>query len=177
MSFVAGYGSTKGMRSARQSKWQGANSNRCQTPVRASDGIVTASPWIAALRPNCRAGSCRFPSIRKVADLPWHMECFGSVGRTGRLRRYHLTSATSRRDFLVAATAAASVPSAFGYPANETINIGCIGTGGRCRVLMRSLSRVPGTRIGAVCDIWDDALEQSKEIALRQGKPWQGGCE
>ena len=30
---------------------------------------------------------------------------------------------------------------------------------------MRSLAGMPGTRIGAVCDIWDDALEQAKEIA------------
>lgn len=76
-----------------------------------------------------------------------------------------MSSATRRRDFLAAATAAASVTSAFGYPANETINIGCIGTGGRCRSLMRTLAGLPGTRIGAVCDIWDVALEQAKEIA------------
>ncbi len=74
-------------------------------------------------------------------------------------------STTRRRDFIAATAAVASVTSAFGYPANETINIGCIGTGGRCRRLMGNLSGVPGTRIGAVCDIWDDALAQAKALA------------
>ena len=71
---------------------------------------------------------------------------------------------TRRRDFLAAA-AAATAMTALANPANETINIGCIGTGGRCRRLMGSLAGVPGTRIAAVCDIWDDALEQAKGIA------------
>ena len=72
---------------------------------------------------------------------------------------------TRRRDFLAAAAIAATGRSAVGYPASETVNIGCIGTGGRCRNLMRNLAGVPGTRITAVCDIWDDALAQAREIA------------
>ena len=32
-----------------------------------------------------------------------------------------------RRDFLAAAAVAATARSAFGYPANDTVNIGCIG--------------------------------------------------
>ena len=28
---------------------------------------------------------------------------------------------------------------AFGYPSNEKLNVGCIGSGGRCRKLMRTL--------------------------------------
>ena len=72
---------------------------------------------------------------------------------------------TRRRDFLGAAAVAAGAAKALAYPASETVNIGCIGTGGRCRALMRSLSGVPGTRIAAVCDIWDDALGQAREIA------------
>ncbi len=75
-----------------------------------------------------------------------------------------MDGATHRRKFLATA-AAATVTGAFGYPANETVNVGCIGTGGRCRGLMRALAGVPGTRIGAVCDIWDDALEQARELA------------
>lgn len=71
---------------------------------------------------------------------------------------------THRRHFLLGA-AAASAASALAYPANETINIGCIGTGGRCRRLMNDLAGVPGTRITAVCDIWDEALEQARQIA------------
>lgn len=72
---------------------------------------------------------------------------------------------TRRRYFLAAAGVAAGAKSAFGYPANETVNVGCIGTGGRCRRLMRRLADVPGTRITAVCDIWDEALAQAQAIA------------
>ena len=41
-----------------------------------------------------------------------------------------------------------------GFAANETITVGCIGTGGRCRRLMQSLATIPGVKIAAVCDIW-----------------------
>ena len=52
-----------------------------------------------------------------------------------------------------------------GYAANETINVGCIGTGGRCRKLMESLATIPGVRIAAVCDIWDMHLDEGKKLA------------
>ena len=52
-----------------------------------------------------------------------------------------------------------------GYFANETINVACIGTGGRCRKLMESLVKVPGVRIAAVCDIWDVHLDLAKKLA------------
>src|SRR6185369_1801757 len=52
-----------------------------------------------------------------------------------------------------------------GYAANETLNVGCIGTGGRCRQLMRALAEVPGTRITAVCDVWDEHLDAGKQLA------------
>ena len=39
--------------------------------------------------------------------------------------------------------AATAVESARGYAANDTINVGCIGTGGRCRHLMKSLADDP----------------------------------
>jgi predicted dehydrogenase len=52
-----------------------------------------------------------------------------------------------------------------GFAANETLNIGCIGTGGRCQQLMRALAKVPDTRITAVCDVWDLNLEQAKTLA------------
>lgn len=54
---------------------------------------------------------------------------------------------------------------ALGYAANETINVGCIGTGGRCRALMKSFQQVPGTRIAAVCDIYDTHLSLGKQLA------------
>lgn len=80
--------------------------------------------------------------------------------------------AVDRRDFLhsSALTAAGLVAAgvagtARGYAANETINVGCIGTGGRCRMLMNSLSKIAGVRIAAVCDVWDDHLAQAQKLA------------
>jgi predicted dehydrogenase len=52
-----------------------------------------------------------------------------------------------------------------GYFANETLNVGCIGTGGRCRQLMAALKEVPGTRITAVCDVWDQHLDAGNALA------------
>ena len=75
-----------------------------------------------------------------------------------------MSLATHRRDF-IAAAAAAGVTTALAYPASDTINIGCIGTGGRCRRLMANLGQVPGTRIGALCDVWEDALARARQIA------------
>lgn len=77
-----------------------------------------------------------------------------------------------RRDFLkttglgMASLALANmVESAHGFQANDTINIGCIGTGGRCRRLMGKLKELPNVKLAAVCDIWDDHLEQARKIA------------
>jgi predicted dehydrogenase len=59
----------------------------------------------------------------------------------------------------------------FGLPAvqalgaNETLNVGCIGTGGRCRTLMQSLAKIPNVRIAAVCDIYDVHLDLGKKLA------------
>ncbi len=58
-----------------------------------------------------------------------------------------------------------------GYFANETINVGCIGTGGRCRRLMEALVKLPGVRITAVCDIWDAALEAGRKLADPKAAP------
>ena len=78
----------------------------------------------------------------------------------------------NRRQVLgvIGATAVAGVvqsrPRAvYGYPANEAIRVGCIGTGGRCRVLMRSLKNVPGVKMTAVCDVWDSPRNQGKALA------------
>lgn len=75
-----------------------------------------------------------------------------------RNRRQALTS-------IGAVAAGGYVAGAFGLAANDTINIGCIGTGGRCQVLMKALQRIPGARITAVCDVWDQNLGTAKEIA------------
>ena len=55
--------------------------------------------------------------------------------------------------------------SALGYAANEAIQVGCIGTGGRTQALMKALARISGVRISAVCDVWDDNLAKGKELA------------
>jgi predicted dehydrogenase len=83
------------------------------------------------------------------------------------------TSTGSRRAFLetvglvgaAGAFEALGVESARGYLANDTLNVACIGTGGRCRTLMKSLVKVPGVRIAAVCDIYDKHLEAAKPLA------------
>jgi predicted dehydrogenase len=72
----------------------------------------------------------------------------------------------SRRGFLGGAAAAAlAAPAARALGANDTLNVGCIGTGGRCQALMRSLVKVPGVRIAAVCDVYDAHLAQGKALA------------
>jgi predicted dehydrogenase len=79
-----------------------------------------------------------------------------------------VSSPVNRRHFLGAATAAglaAAVPAVNALGASETINVGCIGTGGRCRHLMQSLAKNKGVRIAAVCDVWDVALAEGKKLA------------
>src|SRR5688500_9640565 len=78
----------------------------------------------------------------------------------------------SRRELLesfgVAATglvAAGFTATAKGFAANETITVGCIGTGGRCRRLMQSLAEITGVRIVAVCDVWDHHLDEGRKLA------------
>lgn len=52
-----------------------------------------------------------------------------------------------------------------GFAANDTIEVACIGTGGRCRTLMKSLASVPNVRIAAVCDIYEPHLEEGRKLA------------
>ncbi len=82
-------------------------------------------------------------------------------------------SARSRREFLemiggagaAAAGPLAMVETARGFPANDTLAVACLGTGGRCRTLMKSLAEVPGVRIAAVCDIYDAHLDAARKLA------------
>jgi predicted dehydrogenase len=64
-----------------------------------------------------------------------------------------------------AVLAAGYTATAGGYAANETLNVGCIGTGGRCRHLMQALAQIEGVRITAVCDVWEDHLMAGKKLA------------
>lgn len=77
-----------------------------------------------------------------------------------------MTSAIDRRAFLASSAAIlAGVETARGFHANDTLQVGCIGTGGRCRALMKSLLQVPNVKITAVCDVWDDSLAEGKKLA------------
>jgi predicted dehydrogenase len=76
----------------------------------------------------------------------------------------------SRRSFLkatagVAGLAAFGIPAANVLGANDTLNVGCIGTGGRCQHLMRSLAGIPKVRITAVCDVYDAHLAEGRKLA------------
>src|SRR5262245_21176579 len=74
--------------------------------------------------------------------------------------------ALSRREFVAtAAGLALAAPAVVARNANDTINVGCIGTGGRCLGLMRALKDVPKVRIAAVCDVWDHHLDLARKIA------------
>jgi predicted dehydrogenase len=75
----------------------------------------------------------------------------------------------SRRRFLqttASASALALPASAQALGANERLNIGLIGTGGRCRHLMQALAKVPNTRMMALCDIYAPHLEQAQKLAV-----------
>ncbi len=76
----------------------------------------------------------------------------------------------SRRSFLkisaATATAAALVaPAVNVLGANERLNIGLIGTGGRCRRLMQSLAQIPNVRMTALCDVYEPNLDLARKLA------------
>jgi predicted dehydrogenase len=72
---------------------------------------------------------------------------------------------TNRRTFLGHCGAGALSILEASSPVSETVNVGCIGTGGRARALMKELLQMPGARIGAVCDVWDENLELGRQLA------------
>jgi predicted dehydrogenase len=79
---------------------------------------------------------------------------------------------STRRNFLetlgqfgLSVGSLAAVETARGFEANDTIRVACIGTGGRCRTLMRSLVKIPNVRIVAVSDIYDVHLAEGKKLA------------
>src|SRR5260370_16308706 len=80
-----------------------------------------------------------------------------------------ITAQPSRRSFLKHSAGAAAGLAALGVPAvqaqgaNETLNIGCIGTGGPCRTLMKSLVKAPKVRIAALCDLYDGNLKEGQK--------------
>jgi predicted dehydrogenase len=81
------------------------------------------------------------------------------------------TSSLSRRSFLKTSALSAGGAAAFSLPAvnalgaNERLNIGLIGTGGRCRHLMQALARIPNTRMAALCDVYEPNLDLARKLA------------
>jgi predicted dehydrogenase len=76
----------------------------------------------------------------------------------------------SRRSVLKTTAGVAAGLATLGVPAlardaNSTLNVACIGTGGRCRTLMKSLVKVPNVRIAAICDIYDVHLDLARKLA------------
>ncbi len=74
-----------------------------------------------------------------------------------------------RRQFLKLTTAAAFaspliLPAAATKSANDTITIGCIGTGTQGRGLMENFLRQPNTRVVAVCDVDTTRREHHQKI-------------
>jgi len=73
---------------------------------------------------------------------------------------------TTRRDFLASTLAAGlAVESTRGFAANDTLQIGLIGVGGRCKHLLKSFPALPNVKITAVCDVWDVNLAAAKKLA------------
>ncbi len=80
-----------------------------------------------------------------------------------------MISPLDRREFLAAGTAAllagTATETARGFAANDTLQVGLIGVGGRCRHLLKSFPELPNVKITAVCDIWDQNLAEGKKLA------------
>jgi predicted dehydrogenase len=82
-----------------------------------------------------------------------------------------LSDSLSRRSFLKSSAAATAgwavlqAASERARGANERLNIGLIGIGGRCRQLVPALARVPNVRLAAVCDIYDVHLDLGRKLA------------
>jgi predicted dehydrogenase len=73
----------------------------------------------------------------------------------------------SRREMLktIAGVTGGFAATRLGYAANETIEVGIIGSGGRAQSLMRALAKIPGARMAGVCDVWDKHLADGKGLA------------
>src|SRR5580692_3032485 len=75
---------------------------------------------------------------------------------------------TDRREFLATAGVAASgllLESSRGFANNDTLQIGLIGVGGRCKHLLKSFPQLPNVKITAVCDVWEQNLAEATKLA------------
>lgn len=80
----------------------------------------------------------------------------------------------NRRAFLATSAATSIALNASAQPAgaNERINIGLIGTGGRCRHLMPHLARVPNVRITALCDVYEPNITLARATNVVAENPF-----
>src|SRR5262245_50526523 len=64
---------------------------------------------------------------------------------------------TTRRTFLKSSALLAATALSYAriLGANEALNIGLIGIGGRCQHLLKSLVTIKDVRVIQICDIWD----------------------
>ncbi len=76
-------------------------------------------------------------------------------------RNFLQTSATLSSAALLAAPVRA-------FGANDTIHIGLLGCGGRCRHLLKSLVKIPGVKITAMSDVWDESFKQTQPFVDAQ---------
>ena len=76
-------------------------------------------------------------------------------------RTFLTTSAAS----LAAGLHAAGRPARGSRLANDTLEVGVVGTGGRARWLMERLKTLPGVRLAAVCDVRDDNRARGAQLA------------
>jgi predicted dehydrogenase len=85
----------------------------------------------------------------------------------------------NRRTWIASSAAAAATSaltlnaSAQPAGANERINVGLIGTGGRCRHLMTPLSRVPNVRITALCDVYEPNIDLAQRTNVVAAEPFK----
>jgi predicted dehydrogenase len=79
----------------------------------------------------------------------------------------------NRRRFLSSATAAALATAERAAGANERVNIALIGAGGRGRDHINFYARIPEARIGAICDVNQEAQERAVALVekLQGHKP------
>src|SRR5690349_9224789 len=83
-----------------------------------------------------------------------------------KLRRIAVSHPTTRRFFLGAATAAAATRV---WGANEKINVGIVGLGGRGTNHLNTYSKLPDARVAAICDIDQSAREKANATLTRNG--------
>ena len=68
----------------------------------------------------------------------------------------------TRRDFLAASAATGLAlglagGSASAARADKALRVGTIGSGGRCRELLKAAKLLPELKVVSVCDVWDIA--------------------